>query len=271
MEKIAKHIIATDEVDWEWSQDALATYVHDNYHTVAPEDRFLGAAAISALAAHVRQHDLFHTLPFGAHISAGSVPRGSAMMAPLITPVEQGGYIDVSDLKRTNVDATRVTLECLARGDLGIWEAHQDEYTAVNPAWDNAFQLAGQLAEGHVHQQDMRNLAPHTYPFIAVEYGPESATTIEEEYQGFIKTICDALLPDGILYMAYLIESEGYTVGGVAKPSFPVTVDYVSKLLEKNGMQTLANAGTAASYAAREAGDAHRYGGMGAVIAVKAS
>jgi hypothetical protein len=135
--------------------------------------------------------------------------------------------------------------------------------------WDGSFQSAGRLAEGHVHTQDMRLLTPRAHHIIAVEYGPESATEDPEEYKDFIRIICNALLPGGILYMAYMRGSEGYEVGGTAKPAFPVSIDYVGKTLNTNNMHLIFNGGTDPSNSIRIDGDTHAYTGMGVAVGVR--
>ena len=261
-------LVRTDDADWRWQPEALDDYISGNYLHLAPEDQYVGAVAISALATIARQRNLLHALPFGTHISAGAVPRGSATIEPLILPTEQGGYIDVSDLEESTTNATRHTMSQLALGDLGLWTPHQEDFAAIHPLWEGSFQAAGKLAEGHVHMQDMRLLTPGTHHIIAVEHGPESATAVEDEYQEFIRIICNALLPGGILYMAYMRGSEGYEIGGVTKPAFPVTVDYVSETLHSNNMHVFANAGTDPSNTIRTDGDEHAYTGLGAVVAI---
>jgi hypothetical protein len=270
MGEIMENPVLTDKVGWDWSQAELNEYIDGNYSKLAPEDIYVGTVAISVLAAYARQHDIFHALPFGTHISAGGVPRGSALIVPLIRSKEEGGFIDVSDLELSTTNATRNVMSQLALGELGIWTPHQQEYAATNRTWDNSFQAAGQLAENHVHTQDMRLLTPRAHHIIAVEYGPESATEDKAEYEDFIHIICNALLPGGILYMAYMRGSEGYEVGGIARPAIPVSVDYVGKILNANGMNLIINGGTDPSNSIRVEGDTHAYTGMGVAVGVRA-
>lgn len=259
----------TDETDWRWSKSDLDAYRDGNYRQLAPEDIYVGSVAVATLAAYARHRRLFSALPFGTLIAAGAVPRGAAAIAPLIKPLELGGYIDVSDREPSNVEVTRTMMSRLALGDLGIWTPHQNDYADTHIGWTNSFQLAGQLSEGHIHTEDMRDLQANTHHIIAVEHGPESATEDEDEYQEFIYSICRALLPGGILYMAYMRGSEGYEVGGKAKPALPIEVDYVSKTLHANDMHILMNGGTDPSGAIREESDEHVYTGLGVAVAVK--
>jgi hypothetical protein len=261
--------ITNDKADWDWPPGALDDYLGGNYQKLAREDQVVAAVGISAVDLYARQNDLYGELPSATQICSGAVPRGAALFAPLVRPVERGGYIDISDLKPSNVEATRRTMSQLALGNLGLWTPHQRDYAAVNPRWANAFQEAGILAEGHVHAEDMRDLEPESQHAIGVEHGPESATTEEDEYQEFIRIICRALLPGGILYMAYMRGSLGYKIGGITKPAFPVDIDYVTETLHANNMRVLVNAGTDASHSIRTDGDDHSYSGIGMVVAIR--
>ncbi|QQG51348.1 MAG: hypothetical protein HZB75_02475 [Candidatus Saccharibacteria bacterium] len=269
MSESCKQPITTDQVDWKWQKTELDRYRSGNYLRLAPEDIYVGSIAIAALAAHARHQDLFGALPHGTLIAAGGVPRGAAVIAPLIKTPERGGFIDVSDREISTTDLTRDTMSRLALGDLGIWTPHQKDYTAAHPDWDGSFQLAGRLASGHVHTEDMRELAKNSRYAIAVEHGPESATESKDEYEEFMRFICRALLPGGIFYMAYMRGSRGYEVGGVPKPAIPVDVDGVTDILHNNNMHVLFNGGTDPSNSIREDGDEHTYSGLGVAVAVK--
>jgi hypothetical protein len=261
--------IRTDEADWEWQKSELTEYISGNYENLTPEDHILGSVAVAALAAHAREHDLFGKLPWGIHAGAGGVPRGSAIIAPLIRSPDEGGYIDVSDLGQVNIAVTRQTMNDLALGKLGIWQSHQENMTAGNAMWDGSFERAGRLA--NVHKTDIRSLQPESESAIALEYVLESITEDPDEYQDIVKVVCDALGPGGLLYMAYMIGSTGYLVGNKTRPAVPVTVDTVGHALRSNGMKIIINAGTDPSNQARVKEDTHNYDGMGIVIAAKAA
>jgi hypothetical protein len=264
-----EHQPTNDNADWEWEPEAVRQYIEANYRRLTPEDTFVSATAISALAEHATHLSLFNTLPFGTSICTGAVPRGSAIIEPLIRPAEQGSFIDVSDFKKSTTNETRRMMGRLARDELGIWTPHQANYAHNNERWGGSFQRAGKLARDHVHQQDMRQLESNAHHIVAVEYGPESATANNEEYQEFLRTICTSLKPEGILYMAYMLGSEGYDIGGVAKPAFPVTVDYVDETLHSNNMEVLVNVGTGPSNSIRTEGDQHMYDGIAVTVAVR--
>jgi hypothetical protein len=264
-----KHI-RTDDANWQWSNEELEEYVRGNYGKgVIREDRVLGSVAVATLAVYAREHSLFHTLSHAAHVGAGGVPRGSAILAPLMLDRDKGGKITVSDLGETNIVGTRKVMEELAHGRLGMWQSHQDEMTISNPDWKGAFQRAGSLAR--VGGLDIRHLQSESQEAIAMEYVAESITTDTDEYLEIMKGICDGLEPRGVLYMTYMIGSHGYLVGNDVRPAVPVTVDYVSEVLRINSMDIIFNGGTDASRQARIAGDPHSddYVGMGVAIAVR--
>lgn len=255
--------------NWNWSEKDLQEYINHNYRRVSREDRFISAIGIGALAALGRSRDLFGKLPYATHVAAGGVARGTALAVPFVRNIEEGGYIDVSDYKETPTRVTESTMARLALGNLGVWAPHQKEYALNNPHWRGTFQQAGQLAKGHVHQQDIRLLEPNSTPFLIVEHGPESAADTEEEYLELIHPLCDAVEPGGILAKAYVVESGKYDVGGIEQPAYPVTPDYVTDMLHDNKFDILVNAATDPSHTIRVEGDTHSYGGLGIAIATK--
>lgn len=255
--------------DWNWPQKAHEQYVRDNYERLSPEDMYIGGVAISVLASYAHVHNLLNKLPFATHVAVGAVPRGSALSAPLIKPREQGGYLDVSDYQINTTEETRSTMAQLAIGNLGLWHPHQESYTAHNPLWAGSFQTAGQLADGQVHQKDMRMLDPNSTPYLGVEYGPESAANNEKEYLAFMDPLCEAVEPGGLLVYAYVKESGKYDVGDVEQPAYSVTPGYIEAVLHKRRMSILFNGATDPSHTIRIEGDTHSYGGLGIVLAVK--
>lgn len=264
-----RNLSSSEKHNWNWSREAHKEYIRDNYKKLSLEDMYIGAVAIAVIASHARTRNLFGKLPFATHVAAGAVPRGSALSAPLIRGPEQGGYLDVSDYKENTTNETRDTMAQLALGNLGLWKPHQDDYTAHNPLWRGSFVRAGQLAEGHVHQQDMRLLEPDSTPYLGIEYGPESIANNEEEYHEFIEPACGAVEPGGLFVYAYVKESGKYEVGGVEQPAYSVTLDYVEKTLRSHKMGILFNGATDPTHTIRVEGDTHSYGGLGVAIATK--
>ncbi len=260
----------TDEVDWGWTPEELRGYIQGNYgEGVIREDWVLGSVAIAALAVHAHDQGLFGTLSRAAHLGAGGVPRGSAILAPLMSDRDEGGKIVVSDLGADNVAETRKVMEDLARGRLGKWQPHQDKMSRSNHRWRGSFRRAGRLAV--VEQCDIRDLPPKSQQAVAMEYVAESMTADPHEHAKIMEAVCDGLEPGGVLYTTYMIGSDGYLVGDKVRPAVPVTVDYIGKVLRKNGMDIIFNGGTDASHQARIEGDPHAYDGMGVAVALRRS
>jgi len=249
--------------DYDWNYDP-ATYVKDNYEQLIPEDHQLSRVAIGAFKD--RTTNRLGTFTKGLHIGIGAVPRGSALIAPLMDSHENGAEIIMGDIGQIKLDATRQLMTELRSGKLGIWQAHEDDMAAVDQLWKGSFQKAAYLAK--VVELDMTMLKENAYDIATAEYLFESATRDCTEYRDSLLRYFRSVRSGGLVHLAYVVGSEGYTASGIEYPACPIMPDDVLKYAQDE-LIDIENYFTSASGQMREADDRHSYVGLGVLVGTR--
>jgi predicted SAM-dependent methyltransferase len=144
--------------------------------------------------------------------------------------------------------------------------AHEDDMAAVNPLWRGAFQAAAHLSE--VKELNMFKLKENAYDIATAEHVFESATQDREEYKSSLRRFFRSVKPGGIVHMAYVVGSEGYTADGKKYPAYPVMPDEVAQYASDE-LTDIQNFFTSASGQMREKDDAHGYKGLGVLVGIR--
>jgi hypothetical protein len=249
--------------DYDWDYDPTS-YVKHNYEILIPEDHRLSYATIHAL--QERLSDKYGTLLKALHIGIGAVPRGSALIAPFMNSHKNGANIIMGDIGQIKLDATRKLMTNLRSGNLGIWQAHEDDMAAIDSQWKGAFQKSAYLSE--VVELDMNQLPESTYDIATAEYVFESATKDHDEYRQSLRRFFRSVRPGGVIHIAYVVGSEGYTAGGIEYPAYPVTPDEILAYAQEE-LIDVENYFTAASGQMREEEDTHKYRGLGVLVGIR--
>jgi hypothetical protein len=250
-----------DDYDWNYNPE---TYLKGNYEVLIPEDHHLSRVAIHALIDC--KGDAFGTLKHGLHIGIGAVPRGSALITPFMAHPKSGAKITMGDIGQIKLDATKKLMASLRSNDLGIWQAHEDDMAETNSLWRGTFQAAAHLSE--VKELDMFKLKENTYDIASAEHLFESATQDPEEYKLSLRRFFRSVKPGGVIHMAYVVGSEGYTVGGKEYPAYPVMPDEVVRYASEE-LTNIQNFFTSASGQMREEKDTHGYKGLGVLVGIR--
>jgi hypothetical protein len=249
--------------DYDWNYDP-ATYVKGNYAILIPEDHRLSHTTIHAL--RDRLSDRIGTLTKALHIGIGAVPRGSALIAPFMDSHNNGANIVMGDIGDIKLNTTRRLMTNLRSGNLGIWQAHEDDMVAIHPLWKGAFKKAAHLSQ--VIELDMSLIPEDTYDIATAEHVFESATKDRDEYRQSLQRFFRSVRPGGVIHMAYVVGSEGYTAGGREYPAYPVMPDEILTYAQEE-LIDIENYFTAASGQMREDDDTHGYKGLGVLVGIR--
>lgn len=182
-----------------------------NFSKLYEADVDLGKFAINVLKGVMEAPD-FQPFDRVLDIATGGGLRTGAFMAPLIADKEDGGSVVLADIGQWQLNETERARDAAARGELGIWEAHENSMLNVDPRWKGSYQKIGRL--GQIAKMGFMDIPPNSFKAICTGHGPESATADPEEFEGFMSSIHRGLEEGGYLLMFYTVGSNGYRVGG---------------------------------------------------------
>lgn len=186
-------------------------YNKRNFSKLYEADIELGEVAINTLKG-VMEEPGFEPFDRVLDIATGGGLRTGAFLGPLMADVEDGGTLILADIGQWQLDETEKARAAAAGGDLGIWQAHENSMTSVDPRWKGSYQKVGRL--GQIAKMGFLDIPPNSFKAICTGHGPESATAEPEEFEGFMSAIHRGLEEDGYLLMFYTVGSNGYRVGG---------------------------------------------------------
>ena len=249
--------------DYNWNYDPQ-TYIEGNYQTLIPEDRLLGKGAVNAF--RILTGNVMPKYKRGLHIGIGAVPRGSALIAPLMDSPENGAEILMGDIGDKKLQATRELMVALKLRKLGLWQAHEDDMATIDERWAGSMQKAAML--GRVETLNMFNLPRSAFDIVTAEHLYESATKDRNEYDEARDIFYNSAERGGIVHRAYVYGSEGYSIGDQEFPALTIWPDNEVDQAEKY-LTDVRSYVAPASGEMRESTDGHSYGGLAVLVGRK--
>lgn len=247
--------------DFNWTKEEREKYIDGNYGQLAEEDAQIDQKLISAIARHDEHTPLIGQLNSVLELGVGGALRGPAFMAPL---VHDRGTITITDVSKSNVQATRADMERVRAGDLGIWQSHQEYMARCHPAWQGAFGRAALLAT--YGTLDIRGLEPNMADAVSLSYLIESKGHNDiNQWKRDLRLVARAAIR--YLHIRQTDESEAYMAGKKIHLAVPVTCTQTEEELDHEGFEVIGSYTATASGQARQDGDTHRYSGFSGIIA----
>lgn len=247
--------------DFNWTKEERKKYIHGNYSQLAKEDAKIDSALIKAIVKRDKQAPLIGQLDSVLELGVGGVLRGPAFMAPL---VHDRGVLTITDVSKSNVEATREDMDRVRTGDLGIWQPHQEHMASCHPAWRGAFGRAALLAT--YDTLNVSELKPDMADALSLSYLIESKGHDDiDEWRRDLRVIARAAMR--LIHIRQTDDSEAYMAGDKIHLAVPVVREQTEEELSRQGFEIIGSYTAAASGQARQEGDTHRYSGFSGILA----
>jgi hypothetical protein len=247
--------------DFNWTKEERKKYIDGNYGQLAEEDAQIDQKLINAITEHDKHTPLIGQLNSVLELGVGGVLRGPAFMAPL---VHDHGTIAITDVSKSNVQATRIDMERVRAGNLGIWQPHQEHMARCHPAWRGAFGRAALLAT--YGTLDIFELEPAMADAVSLSYLIESKGHNDiHEWRRDLRVVARAAIR--LIHIRQTDESEAYMAGKKIHLAVPVIREQTEEELDREGFEVIGSYTATASGQARQSDDSHHYSGFSGIIA----
>lgn len=247
--------------DFNWTEKERGAYIDGNYSKLADEDAAIDSALIDAIEKRDRNKPLIGQLDSVIELGVGGALRGPAFMAPLL---HDSGVMNITDVSKSNVQATRKDMDRVAEGNLGIWRTHQEHMASCHPAWRGAFGRAALLAT--YDTLNVSELKPDMADALSLSYLIESKGHDDiDEWRRDLRVIARAAMR--LIHIRQTDDSEAYMAGDRIHLAVSVVREQTEEELSRQGFEIIGSYTAAASGQARQEGDTHRYSGFSGILA----
>lgn len=245
-----------------WTKKQMNAY-HSQYLEVAEGDSKLAGVVIRAIA----RKALFHCFESAHIIGVGGVPRGAGLILPTLT---ETATLVLSDNTQENVESTKEIMHSIRDGnpEQAHWLLHEQDMAQHDSRWSGAIGEAATRASFMVY--DLSKVPAKKSKVAGMEYVAESMLKEQDKYEKALDNFTASA--EELIYVAYSVNSDGYMVGDLHHPAYPVSVDQVAEGVERRGFELLHDPyeGFAPrSPEFRQEDDPHDFDGFAALVAMR--